>query len=195
MVVWRGRLIGDVAELVLALGFAIGLSPILDDRAASTLASSPTSRVRRVSARLAIIVPLGVASWVATRGLAITASMDRSVDRSVWSVWVPGREAWLVIAALSVLVVAIEARGSASAGSAGIAGSVCVLVFAGVVMMLPTRWSLLPLASRQVAWLALLGMSTLTVVLAMHDPGRSRVRLGRAPNGQGSPARPSVGTS
>ncbi len=195
VVVWRAHLGGDIAELVLAVGPAIGLSPILDDPAAITLASSPTSRMRRVSARFAMVVPLGVACWVISRGLAMAASLGPSADRFDGSFWVPGRESWLVVAALSALAVAIEARGSATGSSAGIAGSVCVLVFAAAETQLPGRWTLLPIAGHPVGWLGVLALAGLAAGLAMGDPGRPHTRLFRRPNRVGRRSRQPVGGS
>ena len=195
VVVWRAHLAGDIAELVLAVGLAIGLSPILDDPAAITLASSPTSRMHRVLARFAIVVPLGVAWWVITRGLAMTASMGPMAVQFGRSVWVPSRESWLVVAALSALAIAVEARGSATGSSAGIGGSVCVLVFVGVATQLPGRWTLLPLADHPAGWLGVLGLASVAAGLAMGDPGRPHIRLTRRPNRFGCRSRQPVGGS
>lgn len=195
VVVWRAHLVGDVAELVLAVGLAIGLSPILDDPAAVTVACSPTSRLRRVLARFVILVPLGLAWWVITRGLAMTASRGPSANQFDWSVWVPSRESWLVVAAFSALAIAVEARGSATGSSAGIGGSLCALMFAGVATRLPGRWTLLPLAGHPAGWLGVLGLAGLTAGLAIGDPGRRRGRLTRRANRFGGRSRQPAGGS
>jgi hypothetical protein len=173
------RMLGDVADLVLGVGAATGLASALHDPAALTLAASPTTRWRRLGARFAILIPVVVTAWLVGRALAAAAVLGPSNDQRWVSLWVPTREAWLVMVTVILFAVALEARWPASGSAAGVTGAAGALVFAALALFLPPRWSLIPVTDRFGAWVVVVLVAGTGFAWATADPGRSRDRMNR----------------
>ena len=173
LIIWKMKLAGDAAELVLGAAIAIAVSPTLADRAAVTLAASPTSRSRRVAARLVLILPVAVICWFFARVLA-AHPLPESTPLSSFSTWIPGREAWMIFAVLTSLVLGIEAMATKSGGIAGLAGSSTVFVVCAIAITAPPSIALLPVAAHWSRWGTALVASFAAFAVVLHDPGRAR---------------------
>lgn len=180
-VIWRMKLADEAAELVLAGAMAIALSPTFSDRAATTLAASPTSPSRRAMARLCIVVPVAGVCWFVARVAAAHPLPDAPPLGSL-TTWMPGRQAWMIFAVLTSLVLAIEALAARSAAIPGIGGSSTVLVASAIAVNAPSALAVFPVDAHWWRWGAVLIGSLVAIVVAVHDPGlvHRRNRAGAA---------------
>jgi hypothetical protein len=180
IVVWRSSLMGDVAELVLAASLAVGVASALADRAAVTLASSPTSRPWRVAARLSVVLPVALACWSLARALTgwLVDGTGSLVDLTRWA---PGRDAVLVVATYALVALAAEAATGSPSDAPGLRGSITVLLGTATALFLPPGLALVPVEAHRGRWLVIAVLSALVLVRALADPARRRSRLhGRA---------------
>jgi hypothetical protein len=192
LAVWRLELGGDAAELALAAAVAIGASPTLADRAETTLASSPTSRRWRAAARLVIIVPTILVSWVVARAFALH-HVPGAVVRSGLAGWVPSRDALLALAVLAVGALAVETMADPSGSAAGLGGAVAVLISTAVAAFLPPAWAVLPIEDNRWRWTGLLAGFALLLILTLADRGRPSRRRTASVTSAGGPPRRSPG--
>lgn len=176
VLVWRAKLDCDAADLVLAVAVAIGLSTVLADQAAVTLAASPTTLRQRTASRLIVTLPVAGVCRL-TAGLVALHSLPRDT-RSWAEVVVPGRQAWLVLAVMVALVLGVEARSATSGIVAGMGGSVTALVVLPVVLRLPDSLAVLPLERHVLRWTLLLVLLLIGLCSALADPGL-RLRASR----------------
>lgn len=172
LVVWRTKLDGDVADLVLAAGVAIGISPIFGDAAAVTLASSPTSLRLRAAARGALAIPVAVLAWLGLRVLA-QHHVPGAPPLSHLSTWAPADTGWLILLAVLAVALALEAAGARRGAVAGITGPIVLLGIAALLPRLPASISMLPVADQRARWLGTVAVATVMVLVATRDPGRT----------------------
>jgi len=177
VLVRRGGLSGDAAELILAAAVAIGLSPIFGDASATTLASSPTSRRARACARLALAVPAAAISWVAARALAFQSLPHAEPLLRLPSV-APSREAWLTMMTFGALVLAIEATVTVRGAIAGMTGATTAIMIAIALPFLPASLAFVPIEHHLVRWVTALAIALALLWAATSDPGRANTRAG-----------------
>jgi hypothetical protein len=170
---WRLAVDGDTAELVLSAAVAIGTAPALADRAGSTLASSPTSRRWRAIARLVIIVPTALVSWMVGRAVALHNIAGGDVAPGLAG-WVPGRNAFLALAVLGFGALAAETLTDPGGTTPGLGGALAVLMTTAVVLFLPPTWAILPIEENRWRWLAILAAMVLLLTATLTDRGRLR---------------------
>ncbi|MGK2957129.1 MAG: hypothetical protein ACSLFB_01725 [Acidimicrobiales bacterium] len=169
LLVWRAEVDGDIAELVFAIAVAIGLSTTFVDNAAVTLAASPTSRLRRAGARLAITLPPACVCWLIARAVALhSLPHTRS---SLWAMLSPNMEVCLALATMVALVLAIEANAANSGFVPGITGSITALIAIPIMYRLPRGFAVLPLGHHMLRWLILLVLLVTSLCSALGDPG------------------------
>lgn len=172
LVVWRVKLDGDVADLVLAAGVAIGLSPILGDASAVTLASSPTSLRLRAAARAAVALPVALLSWLGWRVLA-QHHVPGAPPLSHLSTWAPADTGWLILLAILAVALALEAAGARRGAVAGITAPIVLLGIAALLPRLPASVAMLPVADQRGRWLGTVAVATVMTLVATRDPGRT----------------------
>jgi hypothetical protein len=177
---------------------ALGAAFVLDDAAARSIPTVPTSRLTRNLVRVAVAVPAVALWWVGTLRLVLTMAHHRHV---------PGTALTLEAAALvsaSLALAAIAQRGGSDANT-GLFAAPAVLALAAVIWFLPPRVALvLPPDDPQWTqshrrWATLLGVGVVVFLLAGReraarggrssrrppepDAGRSRELVSRTRNG------------
>lgn len=152
---------------VAAACVAIGLSFVLDDPAASTLACSPSTLLQRACMRLALALPAAVTAWLVL--LAAWGSGNGLL---------PTRDDLLLFATLTAVVLAVEATSTRHQTTGGFVAAPALLALALIARVLPEPLTLFPVAGHTSRWWGLLGVSTAIVVLALRDPGRHWWRAG-----------------
>lgn len=154
------RLDPDMERFLAALLLALGTALVLDDPAAATLASSPTTLWRRRRRRLALALALVGVAWVAVEQVA--GHPDAGL--------VPPGPATLVLGTLLGVVLATAALAGGEDQLGGAAAGPVLLGFVVVVARLPERWSLLPVAGHERRWGLVLAVAVLALLAASRDP-------------------------
>jgi hypothetical protein len=156
----------EVRVTLVAVTLAIGLSFVLDDAAATTLAPSPTTLGRRRAVRVAIAVSLTAATWV-----PLLHQLSSSTHMSTH----PG-PASLELATLTAVALAIAAIACGPDGNrpGGAAAPPLLLALLVVAVGLPARFAFFPVGAHERRW-ALAGLLALATLL-----GASRDRAAPA---------------
>lgn len=163
--------LGSPGSLLLRLHLAAvllcaGAAYVVDDPTGATLASSPTPLLTRRVLRVALAVAVTGAAWIV---LLLDARWASAAGQ-----WPPGSLTLKAAALLATgLTTAVLAARVAPDGRGGVAGSAAVLVLSLVSVVLPARWSPLPIAEEAFHRpAALLTLGLVAFVLASPDPGR-----------------------
>lgn len=149
-----------------AIGICVGAAFILDDAAATTVASAPTSLLVRRALRVALaVVPLA----------AVWALLSSFADGVAW--WAVSLELAAMLAlTLAAAALAGRIRGD---GRGGVAAGPALLAFlAAAYLLLPSRWGLFPASPDDPFWMAahqrwalILLAGVLGVLWVGRDPG------------------------
>jgi hypothetical protein len=170
VVVRLARLDPAMERFLAALLLALGTSLVLDDPAAATLASSPTTLWRRRRRRLTLALVLVGVAWVVVDRVA--GHPDAGL--------VPPVSATLVLGTLLGLVLASAALAGGDDQLGGAAAGPVLLGFVVVVAKLPECLSLLPVAGHERRWGLVLAATVLMLAAASRDPAGRRSLVRRA---------------
>ncbi len=152
--------------IVVSMLVAGGLSFVVADPAAVTVASSPTARFDRLALRLAPTVVPAMVAWTVL--LRLGASTDLRP--------LPDGDAWLLVAVFTALVLVAELWFGSAAAAAGLIGIPTLLSVQVVALQLPAKLAVYPVADHRWRWAIALALSTSAVHAACRDPARRRVR-------------------
>jgi len=183
------------ALLVAGVFLAAGTAPLLDDEAATIVASSPTPLWVRRGTRLAVALPTFAIVWLmllSVAALLAPAGADVPFILVTWH-WVG-----MLAVVLTVSCVATAVAVPAFDGSAGVAGLLGILAADVVVQRLWPRFGVFLLADPdvstrlQVRMGGLVAVSALALAISGRDPSRRWSRtcsrdLRRSPSSRGGP--------
>jgi hypothetical protein len=163
-----GKIDPELRLVLVATILAIGSSFVLDDAAAATLASSPSTLGRRRALRLAIAVPVTVAAWL---------PLLRQLSWSTHG-WVRPWSASLELCTLTAVVLAIAAVacGPAADRPGGAAAPPVLLALLVVAASLPARLALFPLGGHERRWALVLSIALATLCWTGRDPASPPLR-------------------
>lgn len=176
----RSHVDPDLDAIVVSMLVAGGLSFVVADPAAVTLASSPTARFDRLALRLALTVVPATVAWAVL--LRVGASTDVRP--------LPDGDAWLLVATFTALVLVAELWFGSVSTAAGLIGTPTLLAVQVVALQLPARLAIYPVAHHRWRWVIGLVLLGVALMSALRDP--ARVRAGRAPRSEREP--PCFGT-
>jgi hypothetical protein len=155
-----GRVEASVDGTTLALLVALGTAFVLDDPAAVTLASSPSTLSWRRGVRLAFVLSLLALLWLV---VVIVAEQ-------------PVATAWNAVALQLAVMVAIVLAVSGAAvrrssdGSGGTAAGPALLGFVVIARVLPGRWAFFPVQVHERVWVATLVAAVVVLLVSSRDP-------------------------
>ena len=158
----------ELDVMVVSLCLAGGLSFVVADPAAPTLASSPVALADRLGLRLALTLPVAVASWVLL--LAIGSGRPGSTALT--------GDAWLFFATAVTFALAIEQAASRSSGTGGLVAVPALLAAQLVTLRLPPRFAVYPIADHRGRWLLLLVIAVVAFAVSLRDPALGHRRGG-----------------
>jgi hypothetical protein len=151
---------------LVVLTAAVAVAGVLDDPAATVVASSPTSLRRRWGLRLMLALP--VVGACAGAGLALLAART-GVGRADALLELGG---WVAVA---LALAAISLRRNPAAPAGAVAGPL-VLAVAAVAALLPERITVHPVAGHRVAWVAVMVLGAVAVAVLATDPAARPLR-------------------
>jgi hypothetical protein len=168
---WHTQFDPMVDVIVVSMMVAGGLSFIVADPAAVTVASSPTNRFDRLGLRLALTAPAAVLAWVPLL----------RVGSSRAGISLPDGDAWLLLATFTTFALAAELWAGSASTAAGLVGVPALLAMQVIALQLPRRLAVYPVADHRWRWVILLALAIAAVTSALRDPARPgwrRVELG-----------------
>jgi hypothetical protein len=160
---------------------ALGTAFLLDDPAARSIPTVPTSRLTRNVVRIAAAVPAIAVWWVATLALARLGHRPHATHLPVAALTVEA--ATLITAALAV---AATAQRHTSDGNTGVIAAPAMLVLAAAIWFLPRRVALAIApgephwTASHYRWAALLAAGTVVFLWASHERTRRPAAVERA---------------
>ncbi len=167
----RTRVEPTVDVIVVSMVVAGGLSFVIADPAAVTVASSPISRCDRVALRLVLTAPPAVLAWF----------LLLRVGSGAAGRLLPDSDAWLLFATFTVFAIAAEFWAGSTSTAAGLVGVPSLLAAQVVALQLPGRLAVYPLPDHRWRWVILLALATAACASALRDPASQRgaTTLGR----------------
>ncbi len=151
-----------VDVIVVSMIVAGGVSFVVADAAAVTVASSPTARFDRLALRLALIAPAAARAWWFL--LRIGASRD--------GLSLPDGDAWLLLATFVMVGLSAEMWAAGVTTVAGTVGVPTLLAFQVVALQLPTWLAVYPVDQHRWRWMIVLCLAVAAVSSALRDPAR-----------------------
>lgn len=164
-----------------ALALCLGAVFVLDDQAAVTVASVPSTLRYRRALRVVLIAPLVAAAWAVQLAYVFvhtTNSLHRDTEGLL-----PIRGLTLELTGMMIAGLAIAALATRrlSEGSGGVAAGPTLLMLFGAGMFLPERWTLFPgsmddpqWAAAHVRWAIIGVLATLLLAYFSRDPASQR---------------------
>jgi fluoroquinolone transport system permease protein len=160
-----------------ALALCLGAVFVLDDKAAVTVASVPSTLRYRRFVRVVLIVPLVAAAWAGQLAYVFVHTtnslhLDTEGLLPIWGLTL--ELTGMMIAGLAIAAFAIRRL---SEGSGGVAAGPTLLMLFGAGMFLPERWTLFPgsmddpqWAAAHVRWAIIGVLATLLLLYFSRDP-------------------------
>jgi hypothetical protein len=171
-----------MAALLLCLGAVF----LLDDPAAVTVASVPSSLRYRRSLRVLLVSPIVAAAWIGQLVYVFvhTTNLLHRDTEGLLPVW--GLTLEMVAMMMTGLAIAAVAARWVPEGLGGVAAGPTLLVLLGAAMFLPGRWSLFVGSAddpqwfaSHIRWAVVAVLATLLLHYASRDPAAGRPRLQR----------------
>lgn len=164
-----------------ALALCLGAVFVLDDPAAVTVASVPSSLRYRRSLRMALIAPLIATAWAGQLAYVVlhTTSLLHRDTEGLFPFWSLTLE--MVAMMMTGLAIAALATRRGAEGLGGVAAGPTLLLLFGASMFLPHRWTLFPASlddpqwvAAHVRWAIIAVLATLLFAYFSRDPAARR---------------------